>query len=137
MARFLSEEWVAAYNAALADAPPPPEDEDAAGFTVAQLVDGVPGRARPQRTLLVVEGGRARMELLAEDDETRADVTVSLPYPDAAALSRGELDPAAAVATGRIRVRGDLSALARGSATLARAGASPGLADLAAATTYD
>ena len=38
-------------------------------------------------------------------------MTIALAYADAAALSRGELTPADALNAGRIRVRGDLSAL--------------------------
>jgi putative sterol carrier protein len=49
------------------------------------------------------------------------DVTVSVQFDDALALARGELDPARLLAAGRVRVRGDLSALVRGQELLARA----------------
>jgi putative sterol carrier protein len=62
------------------------------------------------------------------------NVTLSLSYEDAAALSRGEVDPATLVGTGRVRVRGDLSVLVAGQTLLASA--APRLAELQAATTY-
>ena len=40
-----------------------------------------------------------------------ADVTIALSYEDAAAMSKGELTPADALGSGRVRVRGDLSVL--------------------------
>src|ERR1019366_7712871 len=51
----------------------------------------------------------------------RADVVVSLSYEDAAARSRGELDPTEALGTGRVHVRGDLSVLVAGQGILASA----------------
>jgi hypothetical protein len=51
-------------------------------------------------------------------DPVRTDVTIVLSYEDAAAMSKGELAPAEALNTGRIRVRGDLSVLVAGQAML-------------------
>jgi hypothetical protein len=52
-------------------------------------------------------------------------VTIALDYADAAALSQGGLTPAEALNAGRIRVRGDLAALAASQQVLdgARSGA--------------
>jgi hypothetical protein len=63
-----------------------------------------------------------------------ADVVVVLSYGDAAALSRGELDPVKALSTGQVRVRGDLSVLVAGQALLSAAASA--LAGLRADTTY-
>ncbi len=49
--------------------------------------------------------------------------TIVLGYPDALAMARGELDPADALAAGRVRVRGDLAALVAGQDVLAEAAA--------------
>ncbi len=144
MPRFLSPAWVAAFNDALA----PVDLSGAAGdgslvasggtFSVRQVVDGVPdggsGPPGPVRTLLVVEGGRVSMVLDDGSGVVEPAVTVSLSYPDAAALSRGELPAAEALGTGRVRVRGDLSVLVAGQAVLAAA--ADHLAALAADTTY-
>ena len=46
-----------------------------------------------------------------------------LAYPDALAMAHGELDPADALAAGRVRVRGDLAALVAGQDVLAAAAA--------------
>lgn len=129
MARFLSAEWVAATNRALEGA-----DEAiaatgstslaAAGgrFRVSQLVALGPDSGDGSvRTTLVVEGGRVWLELdeqPGDQPEPPPDVEVILSYDDAAALARGDLRPADALRTGRIRVRGDLSVLMAGQAIL-------------------
>ena len=139
---FYSPEWVAAFNAALADLDVPTADDGpslAAGegrFRVLHVVHDGPGGAE-QRVLLVLADNRLTMEIPAADDSGGAgavNVTLSLPYADAVALSRGEVDPAALVGTGRVRVRGDLSVLIAAQALLSAA--APHLADLRAATTY-
>ena len=49
--------------------------------------------------------------------------TIVLGYAEALAMARGELDPADALAAGRVRVRGDLAALVAGQDVLAEAAA--------------
>ena len=75
--------------------------------------------------VLTVAGGRAHLAL---DPEGRAagTATIVLGYPDALAMARGELDPADALAAGRVRVRGDLAALVAGQDVLAAAAAQLG-----------
>jgi putative sterol carrier protein len=140
-----SPDWVAAFNAAVADL-------DATGvgagtslvagsgsFRVAQLVRGAPGG--DVRVTLTVDAGRVRMavdrfgpDVTPVEPTPPADVTVSIDYADAAALSRGELDPADALGRGLVRVRGDLAVLVAGQELLAAAAGR--LADLQALTTY-
>jgi hypothetical protein len=62
------------------------------------------------------------------------DVTIALSYPDAVAMSAGELSPAEALNQGRIRVRGDLTVLVEAQKVLAAARRCTG--ELAASTTY-
>jgi hypothetical protein len=142
--RFLSDEWVAAFNAALAGA----ELTEVAGassvraesgrFSVEQDVTGVPDRAEsagPLKVVLLVEAGT--VTLSATDDGAGADpadVVVTLSYEDAAALSRGELEPTEALGTGRVRVRGDLSVLVAGQGILSSAAGN--MAELQANTSY-
>ena len=52
-----------------------------------------------------------------------ANVTIVLGYDDALAIARGELDPADALATGRVRVRGELAVLVAGQSVLNAAAA--------------
>jgi len=69
------------------------------------------------RTVLTVDGGR----LTLVEDPTGAiasNVTVVLTYDDALAIARGSLQPADALAAGRVRVRGELSVLVAGQAVL-------------------
>ena len=108
MARYLSTEWVAAFDAALATL----DLSDviaAAGasslaaadgtFSVAQMVTGVPGADGSEeevRVVLTVSDGRAHLEL--DPGHARASsATIVLGYGDALAMARGELDPADAL----------------------------------------
>ncbi len=142
MPRFLSPEWVAAFNQAL-------EDRDLSGtegdgslaasqgaFAVRQEVTDVPGEGdRPVGAVLTVDGGRVALALEGTGPDGPAPaVTVALAYADAAAMARGELAVADALATGRIRVRGDLAVLLAGQSVLAAASAH--LGSLSADTTY-
>jgi putative sterol carrier protein len=132
---------VATFNAALTDLDLSSVDPGASlvaadgRFRVAQLVHGAPDGEL--RVVLSLADGRLSLGLEPVDNgdgSVPVNVTLSLSYEDAGALSRGELDPAALIGTGRVRVRGDLSVLVAGQALLAAAG--PRLAELQAATTY-
>ena len=146
MPRFLSVDWVAAFNQAVVGAtlavPGDGESVTAAGgtFSVAQLVRDVPGSGGTPPgevgTLLQVERGALELSLFdpGAGPPVAPSVTISLAYADAAALSRGELDAAELLGTGRIRVRGDLSVLVVGQSLLAQAAGQ--LHGLQATTTY-
>jgi hypothetical protein len=138
MARYLSPEWVQSFDAALgaldlADAVAAAASGSLAAadgtFSVAQLVSGVPadvaGGEGPETVvglILSVADGRAHLAL--DPDGARAaaaTATIALGYADALALALGRLDPADALAAGRVRVRGDLAALVAGQEVLAAA----------------
>ncbi len=134
MARYLSPEWVQAFDAALS-ALDLSDAVAAAGagslaaadgvFSVAQLVAGVPadlGLGAEARVVLSVAEGRAHLALDPDGAQTvAATATIALGYADALALALGTLDPADALAAGRVRVRGDLAALVAGQVVLAAA----------------
>jgi len=149
MARYLSPEWVASFDAALgaldlsdaiASAGAGSLAAADGAFSVAQVVTDVPGAGgvdgtdsgEEVRVVLTVADGRAHLEL---DPEGRVvgTATIVLGYPDALSMARGELDPADALAAGRVRVRGDLAALVAGQDVLAAAAAQLGT-DLAELT---
>jgi putative sterol carrier protein len=122
LARFLSPEWAEEFSAVLGGLVPPVADPDPGApdgpVTVVEEVHGTPDG--DVRLVLRIEHGALGLQLEpgplgADQPETpggiRADVTIALSYEDAAAMSRGELSPAEALNAGRIRVRGDLSAL--------------------------
>lgn len=141
MARFLSEEWVAAFNAATAGVTLTPPGDDAGlaarsgSFTVGQIVAG--GPEGEIHTLLRVTDGVTLERVAGAGSGTPADepdVTVRLDWDDAVAMATGRLPVAEALGAGRIRVRGDLSVLAAGHAALAEI--QPHLEPLHAATTY-
>jgi hypothetical protein len=132
VARYLSPEWVQAFDAALgaldlSDAIAAAASGSlAAGdgaFSVAQIVSGVPAdvsAGREVRVVLSVAEGHAHMAL-DPDGEGATTATIALAYADALALALGRLDPADALAAGRVRVRGDLAALVAGQQILAAA----------------
>jgi hypothetical protein len=134
VARYLSPEWVQAFDAALgaldlsdaiaAAAAGSLAAADGA-FSVAQVVSGVPaelGLGDEARLVLSVSEGHAHLTLDHEAGGTgRTTATIALGYADAHALALGRLDPAEALAAGRVRVRGDLAALVAGQEVLAAA----------------
>jgi putative sterol carrier protein len=143
MARYLSPEWVQSFDAALgaldlSDAIAAAGSGSLAAadgaFTVAQLVSGVPadvgagsgdGATGPDTVVglvLSVADGRAHLALDPDGAQAAAaTATIALGYADALELALGRLDPADALAAGRVRVRGDLAALVAGQAVLAAA----------------
>ena len=89
-----------------------------------QVVTGVPDDVQAGggdvHLVLTVEDGRARLAL-DEAGTATGTATIVLGYPEAVAMARGDLDPADALAAGRVRVRGDLAALVAGQDVLATA----------------
>jgi putative sterol carrier protein len=125
--RFYSAEWVAAFNEAVTGVQASP----VTSLRMVQQVHGAPDG--PFSVALEISDGRIVLER-DPDPDLPVQVTISVSYDDAAALSRGELDPAQLLATGRVKVRGDLSVLVRGQELLAEAAARA--AALSAATTF-
>ena len=133
MARYLSPEWVQAFDAALgaldlSDAVAAAGTGSLAAadgvFSVAQVVSGVPSdvSAGPEvRVVLSVADGHAHMALEPDGVSGPATATIALGYADALALALGRLNPADALAAGRVRVRGDLAALVASQVVLAAA----------------
>src|SRR2546421_11524055 len=115
MVRFLSDEWLAELNEAVA------ADEDVllaasdVHLTVQQVVVG-PNGSEP-RYATWVDDGRVELSPGRLDD---ADVTITEDYDTAAALARGETTPQDAILAGKVRVSGDLGALLRGQEVLER-----------------
>ncbi len=146
MARYLSPEWVGSFDAALrtldlSDVVAAAGEGSLAAadgtFSVVQVVTGVPTAAAAEttsagtgavaataeaRVVLSVADGTARLAL-DPTGELTGTATIVLGYADAVAMARGELDPADALAAGRVRVRGDLAALVAGQDVLAAAAA--------------
>jgi putative sterol carrier protein len=123
VARFLSPAWTEEFNKSVEDVVVPGPGPDAGlgaiegRFTVVQEVRGTPDG--DVSLILRVDGGSLQLDLAPmsgddghhSGDRFDADVTIAVSYGDAAAMSKGELSPAEALNTGRIRVRGDLSVL--------------------------
>jgi hypothetical protein len=135
VARYLSPEWVQSFDAALgaldlSDAVAAAGTASLAAadgrFSVVQVVTGVPedvqaGGGNVHLVLTVAEG-KARLGL-DPAGTVGGTATIVLGYAEALAMARGELDPADALAAGRVRVRGDLAALVAGQDVLADAAA--------------
>lgn len=141
MPRFLTPEWAEAFDAALSGAAsvvPDPQSPtslraQSGPYTVVQEVrDGPDGDVR---LTVSVDGDRIGIAVASlQDTADEGDVTLAITYQDAAALAQGQLSPAEALTTGRVRVRGDLSLLIASQARLDAARDT--LGDLAAQTTY-
>jgi hypothetical protein len=141
MPRYLSPEWVEAFDAALG-ALDLTDAVAAAGagslaaadgrFSVVQVVTGVPEDVHSGggdvHLVLTVAEGRAHLGL-DPAGTVGGTATIVLGYAEALAMAHGDLDPADALAAGRVRVRGDLAALVAGQDVLAEAAARLG-ADL-------
>jgi putative sterol carrier protein len=144
LARFLSPEWAEEFSAVLgglASVADPDADAPDGPVTVVQEVHGTPDG--DVRLVLRIENGALGLELEPGSVGTdhpegtggiRPDVTIAVSYEDAAAMSRGELSPAEALNAGRIRVRGDLSALVAAQHLLDEARSTT--RELVASTTY-
>ncbi len=130
MPPYLSPAWVEAFNAALegldlsaaiAAAGAGSLTVSQGNFSVAQVVTDAPADVMSSgvsvRTVLAVDDGH--ITFTSDPDASLAsNVTIALPYADALAIARGELDPADALAAGRVRVRGELAVLVAGQAIL-------------------
>jgi hypothetical protein len=145
MPLYLTPEWVESFDAALStldlsDAVAAAGTGSLAAadgtFSVVQVITGVPGDVEAGggdvHLVLTVDGGRARLAL-DPSGASGGTATIVLGYAEALAMARGELDPADALAAGRVRVRGDLAALVAGQDVLAEAAARLG-SDLEALT---
>jgi hypothetical protein len=145
MPRYLTPDWVESFDAALStldlsDAVAAAGTGSLAAadgtFSVVQVITGVPGDVQAGggdvHLVLTVDGGRARLAL-DPSGASGGTATIVLGYAEALAMARGELDPADALAAGRVRVRGDLAALVAGQDVLAEAAARLG-SDLEALT---
>ena len=136
MARYLSPQGVQHFNAALgaldlsaaiAEAGTGSLAAADGSFAVAQVVTGAPESSGAVRTVFSVREGRATL-VLDPDEVERANVTIMLSYADAQAMAQGALDPADALAAGRVRVRGELAVLVAGQSVLAAAATQLGTA---------
>jgi hypothetical protein len=133
MPRYLSPEWVESFDSALrtldlTDAVTAAGAGSLAAadgtFSVVQVVTGVPEdvRAGGGEVHLVLRVAEGQASLALDPDGTAGGTaTIVLGYAEALAMARGALDPADALAAGRVRVRGDLAALVAGQDVLAAA----------------
>ncbi len=127
MARFLSEEWFALVQDAVAE---PDAPGDPAGLvTVRHRVTGGPDGDVDY----VVRAGSGRFSV-EPGVPGPVDIEIVEDYDSASAISQGLLTPAAAFATGRLKLQGDVALLAERQGDFAALGQL--LAPVRAATTY-
>jgi putative sterol carrier protein len=98
---FLSREWVEALDGAAAAASARPDDAPWPSIVIQHEVDGA-------RYHVVVEPGRVRFRVGAAAAPT---VTLTADRATATAIARGTLSAQRAFMAGRLRVRGDATAL--------------------------
>jgi len=117
VAEFLSDEWIAALDAAARATQVDAGDADS--LAVEPVVRGVPGRGDVRYRVTCDTGVRA---VTRSPDGESADVRIETDYATAVALARGQLNAQTALADGVLRVSGDLARLAAHAAALARLG---------------
>ena len=131
MPRFLSPEWfeeVASHMPAEGSDQRPPAD---GRLVLRQVVNDTPDGQVCYH--VIVEGGSARV-LPPGHDPGPADLTITSDWQTASAIAQGTLATQAALIEGRLRVSGDLAAVARHSSGLA--GLDPVPAGLRERTSY-
>jgi hypothetical protein len=118
VAEFLSDEWIAALDAAARAALRDGAD-DGDLLAVEPVVRGVPGRGDVRYR---VSCGTAVHAVTPLPNDASADVRIETDYATAVALARGQLNAQTALADGLLRVSGDLARLAAHASALARLG---------------
>ncbi|HEY5120553.1 MAG TPA: SCP2 sterol-binding domain-containing protein [Acidimicrobiales bacterium] len=108
MADFLTEQWFAGLNEALLAAGPVPLGGGVKVFRVVLEFTGAP-TTLPHALTLTLTSDEASLNA---GDHLAADALVRLSYADALALTTGKLDSATALREGRLKVRGDVHAIA-------------------------
>ena len=127
MVEYLSDEWITALDVALRACT---GLEAVAPLVVEQIVHDVPARGTVRYRCEVASDG-VRVVL---DGNGRADLRLTTDYVTAIAIARGHENAQSALAAGRLRLGGDVEALARHAQVLgALADATAGLR---ATTTY-
>ncbi len=91
-----------------------PTSSATSSFSMCQSIPDAPGG--PMSTTLVVEDGKVRMEM---GENAEAQVFVRIAWSDAKAMSLGTISPIDAIASGRIKVRGNLTVLVEAQKVLA------------------
>ena len=107
MARYLSEEWFDEVNRAAAASERLRSDAAGVRLVIQQVVTGGPG-GDDIRWLVRVQNG---VVTVAPGDDPAADVTMTEEWDTAVRVASGDLSPAAAFMTGRIRVSGNVGVL--------------------------
>jgi hypothetical protein len=120
---FLSDEWITALDRALARVRTP------SPLVFEQVVTGVPGRGEVRYHVWLDDAGGH-----AGRTGKRPHVRMTTDYATARAIARGEQNAQIALAAGRLRLGGDVDALARNAEALAAL--DDVAANLRASTTY-
>jgi putative sterol carrier protein len=118
VARFLSDEWIDVVRDA--------------GLSVGETTVECAITGSPDGDVKLHAHGDA----VAGGPATSADVTLTLPYPEAMAITRGELEPSVAFMQGRMKTAGDPGRLLDLLAATATAAFRDGLARVGSATEF-
>jgi hypothetical protein len=124
---YLSDAWIAALDGAVQSAD---TLDDLAPLVVEQLVTDVPRRGDVRYQIVITSTGARAVPGAAEN----ATIRLTTDYRTAVAIARGDENAQIALAAGRLRLGGDLDALARRTGALVSIG--DVTASLRSATTY-
>ena len=107
VADYLSDDWIAALDRALSAAA---GVRDLAPLVVDQVVSGVPGRGEVRYRISIDGDGAHAMAI--GDDAPAAQIRLTTDYGTAVAIARGAENAQIALAQGRLRIGGNLEAVA-------------------------
>lgn len=115
MPKFASEEWLRSYKDAINASTELAEAAKDWQRDIAIVVEAEPDKGIPidLRGLFVIEHGKAREARIVDADEgDRASFVISAPYSRWKEVVQGKLDPIRGMLQGKLKVKGDLKALA-------------------------
>jgi ubiquinone biosynthesis protein UbiJ len=117
VADFLSEAWFTELNELLRDAGPVPLEDGTTTFRVVIEMYDAPSSVPHAITFTLNREGAT----VVAGDHLAADAIVRLSYQSATGLGSGRFDSATALRDGRVKVRGDMTAIVPVLAWLQRA----------------
>jgi putative sterol carrier protein len=106
VAEFLSAEWIAALDAAARASTVLTDCAGSESFVLEQRVELASGAEAVHHLVFAPDGTRVLLGAASQPD-----VVLGTDLPTAVALARGEINAQLALASGHLRVRGDLDAL--------------------------
>jgi len=102
--KYLSQEWIDAYNAAMASSDAVRAALKGKNATIQMVVSDAPAGGEVRYWLRIADGGAST----GLGDAADAEVTIRQSYETSAQVNRGELDGAKAFTQGKVKISGKM-----------------------------